>query len=170
MPQPPFFAAVVVSFLEPLAPAFTLRLSTALLPGSVAKSMLTPLLMNILQNKVFAVRRGRPSHATPCDTHATHGRAAPSLPDPRPSVIHGQPYTRPPAGPTTLCRGPGNMPLHRVLQRESDSSCAHTIIHTIIHTYTVCLACAVHTIRLKRNTCSHRAPRFLLARHLHAWQ
>eukprot|EP00892_Ulva_mutabilis_P005506 jgi/Ulvmu1/3327/UM155_0010.1 len=54
IPKPPFFAAVVVSFLEPLAPAFTLRLSTAILPGSVAKSMITPLLMNILQNKVFA--------------------------------------------------------------------------------------------------------------------
>lgn len=56
VPQPPFFAAVIVSFLEPLAPAFTLRLSMALVPGSVAKSMLTPLLMNVLQNKVFAVR------------------------------------------------------------------------------------------------------------------
>lgn len=54
--QPPFFAAVIVSFLEPLAPAFTLRLSTALLPGAVAKSVIMPLLMNILQNQVFAVR------------------------------------------------------------------------------------------------------------------
>ena len=57
LPAAPYFAAVTLSFLEPLAPTFSLKLQTALLPEGLTRPIVEPILSNILKEKVFAVRR-----------------------------------------------------------------------------------------------------------------
>lgn len=56
LPAPPYFAAVILSFLEPLEPSFSLKLQTALLPEGLTRPIVEPIISNILKDKVFAVR------------------------------------------------------------------------------------------------------------------
>lgn len=76
MQQPPFFKAISISFLEPLEPAFAIKLDTGLLTDTVAASAVKPVLMNILSNEVFSVRSpsatGPPAASVSrggCDVH-----------------------------------------------------------------------------------------------------
>lgn len=59
MTRPPFFKAISISFLEPLEPAFAIKLDAGLLTDAVAASAVKPALMHILSNEVFAVRPWR---------------------------------------------------------------------------------------------------------------
>lgn len=56
MTRPPYFKAISISFLEPLEPAFAMKLDTGLLTDAMAASAVKPVLMSILSNEVFAVR------------------------------------------------------------------------------------------------------------------
>lgn len=69
MHRPPYFKAIIISFLEPLEPAFSIKLDIGLVTDSVAGSAVKPALMSILSNEVFSVRL----------SHAGAAPATPSL-------------------------------------------------------------------------------------------
>jgi hypothetical protein len=66
---PPFFSAVVLSFLEPLEPSFSLKLETALLSEGLTAPIVKPILESILRNNVFAVCSPRAPRM--CRMHAS---------------------------------------------------------------------------------------------------